>query len=265
MSAIRLQKILSQAGIASRRAAEDLIRDGRVRVNGRVATLGESADPERDAIRVDGKRVRSPLAPSRYLLVNKPRGYVTTVEDPEARDTVMDLLPEGLRRRVRPVGRLDVQTEGLLLVTDDGELAREVTHPATGCPKEYRVKVSGVPGESDVERLRRGIPLDGRRTRPAEIDRISTTGSRGEGNAWLRVVLREGRTRQIRRMFEAIGHPVSKLKRVAIGPIRDDRLPVGAFRELSREEVAALKSSLRARQPSASRLPPPASRPRRSP
>ena len=213
---------------------------------------------------MDGKRVRPPGAPSTYLLLNKPRGYVTAVSDPDARDTVLDLLPEKLRRGVRPVGRLDVQTEGLLLLTDDGELAREVTHPSTGCPKEYRVKVSGVPADNDVERLRRGIPLEGRRTRPAEIERISTTASRGEGNAWFRVVLREGRTRQIRRMFEAVGHPVSKLKRVAIGPIRDDGLPVGAFRELSREEVAALKRSLRSRPGSSpeARVPPgrPASR-----
>jgi 23S rRNA pseudouridine2605 synthase len=271
MPPIRLQKILSRAGIASRRAAEELIREGRVRVNGRVATLGESADPARDAVRVDGRRVRPPAGASTYLLVNKPRGYVTAVSDPESRDTVLDLLPVDLRRGVKPVGRLDVQTEGLLLLTDDGELARDVTHPSTGCPKEYRVKVSGVPVENDLERLRRGISLDGRRTRPAEIERISTTASRGEGNAWFRVVLREGRTRQIRRMFETIGHPVSKLKRVAIGPIRDDRLPVGAFRPLSLKEVEARKRSfhpsrvpgLPSRVPGhASRRPPPGSRPR---
>jgi pseudouridine synthase len=157
----------------------------------------------------------------------------------------MDLLPARVRRGVRPVGRLDVQTEGLLLLTDDGDLARDVTHPSTGCPKEYRVKVSGVPAENDLDRLRRGIVLDGVRTRPAWIERVSTTASRGEGNAWFRVVLREGRTRQIRRMFESIGHPVSKLKRVAIGPVRDERLPVGAYRALSAREVDLLKRSLR--------------------
>jgi 23S rRNA pseudouridine2605 synthase len=132
-----------------------------------------------------------------------------------------------------------------LLLTDDGDLARDVTHPSAGCPKEYRVKVSGVPAENDLDRLRRGIVLDGVRTRPAWIERVSTTASRGEGNAWFRVVLREGRTRQIRRMFESIGHPVSKLKRVAIGPVRDERLPVGAYRALSAREVDLLKRSLR--------------------
>ena len=198
-------------------------------VNGRVATLGEKADPESDAVKVDGKRVRPRSGPRTYLLLNKPKGFVTTVSDPEQRDTVLDLIPGQLRRGVKPVGRLDVQTEGLLLLTDDGDLARLVTHPSTGCAKEYRVKVSGVPDEKKLERLRAGIFLDGVRTRRCEIARISTTGGRGEGNAWLSVVLREGRSRQIRRMFETIGHPVSKLKRVAIGPIRDDRLPVGSL------------------------------------
>jgi pseudouridine synthase len=244
MSPIRIQKILSEAGLASRRQAEEWIREGRVRVNGRLAQLGERADPATDSIKVDGKRVQAREGPRTYLLLNKPRGYVTTVSDPEQRDTVMELLPENLRRGVRPVGRLDVQTEGLLLLTDDGELARFVTHPSTGCLKEYRVKVSGVPAENDLQRLRRGITLEGQRTRPATIENLSTTQSRGEGNAWLRVVLGEGRTRQIRRMFEAIGHPVSKLKRVAIGPIRDERLPVGAFRTLAPREVDALRRSL---------------------
>ena len=243
MPSARLQKILAEAGLASRRAAEDWIREGRVRVNGRVAQLGESADPDRDAIRVDGKRVRPP-ATKTYLLLNKPKGVVTTVSDPEGRRTVLDLLPEGARRRVRPVGRLDVQTEGLLLLTDDGDLAARVAHPRSGCAKEYRVKISGVPGEADLERLRRGIFLDGARTRPCGIERLSTTGSRGEGNSWLRVVLGEGRSRQIRRMFETIGHSVSKLKRTAIGPIRDDRLPVGAIRRLTPQEIRALARSI---------------------
>lgn len=245
MPPIRLQKLIAQAGLASRREAEEWIREGRVRVNGRVAALGERADPERDAVKVDGKRLRSETRPRTYLLLYKPKGFVTTVSDPEQRDTVLDLLPEGLARIVKPVGRLDVQTEGLLLLTDDGDLARDVTHPSRGCAKEYRVKVSGVPAEKDVETLRRGVFLDGRRTRAADVHRVSTTAARGEGNAWFRVVLREGRTRQIRRMFEAIGHPVSKLKRVAVGPIRDERLPVGAFRKLTPAEVQALRTSLR--------------------
>jgi len=245
MAAIRLQKILSQAGLASRREAEQWIREGRVRVNGRVATLGERADLSTDAVKVDGRRVQARSGPKTYLLLQKPRGYVTTVSDPEQRDTVMDLLPDRFRGRVRPVGRLDVQTEGLLLLTDDGDLARDVTHPSSGCPKEYRVKVSGVPGDGDLERLRRGIRLDGVSTRSCTIDRISTTRGREQGNAWFRVTLREGKSRQIRRMFEAIGHSVSKLRRVAIGPIRDDQLPVGAYRELTEREVHALEKSLK--------------------
>jgi pseudouridine synthase len=240
---VRLQKILSAAGLASRREAERWIAQGRVRVNGRVAGLGDRADPERDAIRVDGKRIASALLRKTYLLLNKPRGYVTTVSDPESRDTVLDLLPPGLRRGLKPVGRLDVQTEGLLLLTDDGDLAQRVTHPSSGCPKEYRAKVTGVPEERTLERLRRGIVLEGERTRPCAIERISTTAGRS-GNSWLRVVLRQGRTRQIRRMFELVGHPVSKLKRVAIGPIRDPRLSSGAYRALAPREVEALRRSL---------------------
>jgi pseudouridine synthase len=182
------------------------------------------------------------------------------VEDPEGRDTVLDLLPGKLRRGVKPVGRLDVQTEGLLLLTDDGDLARLVTHPSSGCAKEYMVKVSGEPTEAQLEKLRRGgLRLEGRRLRPCSIERASTTprkakrqdGRQGprresraedsERNAWLHVTLNEGRSRQIRRMFEMIGHPVSKLKRVAIGPIRDAALTPGAYRRLADSEVAALR------------------------
>jgi 23S rRNA pseudouridine2605 synthase len=189
---------------------------------------------------------------------------VTTVDDPEGRDTVLDLLPGKLRKGVKPVGRLDVQTEGLLLLTDDGDLARLVTHPSSGCAKEYMVKVSGDPTESQLEKLRRGgMRLDGKPLRPCTIERSSTTtrkaplrrsdpraGARPaafpkkdeapEGNTWLRVTLMEGRSRQIRRMFEMIGHPVSKLRRVAIGPIRDTALTPGAYRRLADSEVAAL-------------------------
>ncbi|HLN80105.1 MAG TPA: pseudouridine synthase, partial [Thermoanaerobaculia bacterium] len=202
MPPVRVQKIIADAGLASRREAEEWIREGRVRVNGQVIALGDRADADSDTVRVDGKRVRPRTGAKSYVLLNKPKGYVTTVDDPEGRNTVLDLLPPAVRGRVKPVGRLDVQTEGLLLLTNDGELARLVTHPSTGCPKEYRVKVSGVPVEARLERLRRGISLEGRRTRPAKIERISTTARGGEGNSWLRVVLQEERTRQIRRMFE---------------------------------------------------------------
>jgi 23S rRNA pseudouridine2605 synthase len=249
----RLQKILSEAGYASRREAEGWIREGRVTVNGRVAVLGERADPTTDAIKVDGKRIKPPAATRRYVLLNKPRGFVTTVSDPEGRDTVLHLLPESLRRGVRPVGRLDVQTEGLLLLTDDGDLARKIAHPSGGYAKEYRVKVSGVPAEKDLDRLRHGIYLDGERTRPCEIERISTTAGRDKGNTWLRVTLREGRSRQIRRMFETSGHPVSKLRRVAIGPLRDRGLPPGSWRWLASWEVEALRAAPKAASAPASK------------
>jgi pseudouridine synthase len=241
---IRIQKLIASSGLSSRRQAEDWIREGRVEVNGRVAVLGSRVDPEKDSVKVDGRRVRPPAGARTYLLLNKPKGYVTAVSDPSRRDTVLDLVPRALRRAIKPVGRLDVQTEGLLLLTDDGDLARLVTHPSVGCPKEYLVKVSGVPGEEKLSRLRSGIHLDGVRTRPCEIRRLRTTEAGSQGNAWLSVVLREGRSRQIRRMFESIGHPVSKLKRVAIGPVRDERLPVGAVRSLSPREVESLRRSL---------------------
>lgn len=243
LAPVRIQKILAEAGLGSRRAAEEWIREGRVRVNGRVAVLGEKADPEKDSIKLDEKRVRPQAGPRTYLLLNKPKGFVTTVSDPEGRDTVLQLIPGRLRRGVKPVGRLDVQTEGLLILTDDGDLARLVTDPATGCPKEYLVKVSGEPELRELDRLRRGVRLEGQKTRPCQIERVSGTPRRDEqeGNTWLRVTLREGRTRQIRRMFELIGHPVSKLKRVAIGPIRDEKLPPGACRHLDPSEVAALR------------------------
>jgi 23S rRNA pseudouridine2605 synthase len=244
---VRIQKILAQAGLASRREAEEWIREGRVFVNGRVAKLGDRADPGKDAVRVDDKRVQLRAGPKTYILLNKPRGYVTTVSDPQSRDTVLDLLPGGLRRGIKPVGRLDVQTEGLLLLTDDGDLARDLTDPSSGCPKEYRVKVSGQPGEKDLDRLRRGISIERRRTLPSTIERVSTTGRGAEGNTWFRVILTQGRNRQIRRMFELIGHPVSKLKRIAIGSLRDERLPTGAYRRLSEAEVRALRKSFRQR------------------
>lgn len=245
MSEERLQKLLAQAGVASRRAAEELIRSGRVTINGAAASVGDKADPERDAVKVDGRRVVL-AAPFSYLLLNKPRGYITTRSDPEGRPTVYDLLPEGWRRRVAPVGRLDFQTEGLLLLTNDGELAQRIAHPRHGCSKLYRVKVKGQPPEEDLARLRTGMVIDGRRTAPARIER-----SAGQGrptNSWLTIELHEGRSRQIREMFFRIGHPVLKLRRVAIGPISDRRLPLGRFRELSTEEVEALRSGRRPRR-----------------
>ncbi len=245
MSAERIQKLLAQAGVASRRAAETLIRAGRVTINGQVAALGDKADPRQDAVKVDGRRVAL-TAPYAYLLLNKPKGYLTTRSDPEGRPTVYELLPETWRRRVAPVGRLDFHSEGLLLLTNDGELAQRVSHPRYGCAKLYRVKVKGQPGEEDLDRLRAGVVLEGRRTAPARIVRSAARSK--AGNTWLTVELREGRTRQIREMFFRIAHPVLKLRRVAIGPLSDRRLGLGRFRELTAEEVEALRSGRRARR-----------------
>jgi len=244
VSAERLQKILARSGVAARRKAEDLIRAGRVTVNGKIATLGEKADPSRDSIKVDGKRIQTVDA-HRYLLLNKPKGVLTAVSDPNGRPTVIDLVPVAWRRALVPVGRLDFHTEGLLVLTDDGELAQRISHPRFGCRKTYEVKVRGVPPEEALDRLRRGIVLDGRRTSPCRIERLRVTAARGEegGNAWLRVELAEGRTRQIREMFFRIGHSVQKLRRTAIGPIQDPRLPVGALRELTERELRQLHSA----------------------
>jgi pseudouridine synthase len=242
MSAERLQKVLSGAGLCSRREAEEWIAEGRVLVNGKPAVLGQKADPSADAIRVDGKVLRPPAAAARrYILLHKPTGYLSTTSDPEGRPTVLDLLPPVLRKGVKPVGRLDAASEGLILLTDDGDFAQAVSHPSRGVAKTYRVKVWGEPPEKSIERLRRGIVLDRRKTAPAEIDRHHSTARKGEeGNTWYTVVLHEGKSRQIRRMFELIGHPVSKLKRVAIGTLQDDKLPAGAFRKLTETEIRRL-------------------------
>ena len=240
MSEDRLQKIIARAGLASRREAEEMIIAGRVRVNGRVVTeLGTKADALHDHIKVDGKLLKQAEDP-RYILLYKPKEVMTTMEDPEGRTTVVDYL-RGVRERVFPIGRLDFHSEGLLVLTNDGELAYRLSHPSHGTVKTYHVKVKGVPQERLVEKLERGIVLDGKRTRPAEIGRLRTTG-RGddEGNSWFEVKLSEGRTQQIRKMFKAIGHPVAKLKRVAIGQLSDAALQPGQWRDLSPREVRLL-------------------------
>src|SRR5437667_9708259 len=206
----RLQKILSQAGVASRRASERLMLDGRVTVNGAtVRGRGTKADPRRDEIRVDGRRVRIAEHP-RYLLLNKPRGYMTTRSDPQRRPTVVDLLG-GVREYVYPVGRLDFDSEGLLLLTNDGDLAARLTHPRHGVARVYEARVLGVPDAHDLDRLARGVTIDGRRTGPAEVHVVP---GRQEGRATLRIAIREGRNRQVRKMLESIGHPVDHLTRV---------------------------------------------------
>jgi 23S rRNA pseudouridine2605 synthase len=236
----RLQKIIAHAGFASRREAEAMIREGRVTVNGRVVTeLGSKANPRSDHIKVDGKLITRP-EPHRYILLYKPKEVMTTVEDPQGRRTVLQLV-RGVRERIYPVGRLDFHSEGLVLLTNDGELAFKVSHPRHGSVKTYHVKVRGVPEERMIDKLQRGITIEGKRTLPTEIARIKTTGKgEDEGNSWFEVKLREGRTQQIRKMFQAIGHPVSKLRRVAIGPISDPKLTPGVWRELTKQEVKAL-------------------------
>jgi 23S rRNA pseudouridine2605 synthase len=244
VSAERLQKILARAGVAARRKAEDLMREGRVTVNGQVAVLGQKADPATDTIKVDDKRIQCTTS-HRYLLLNKPRGYLTAVEDDKGRPTVIQLVPQHWRKALIPVGRLDYQTEGLLLLTDDGEFAQRISHPRYGCHKTYEVKVKGTPDEAQLDRLRKGIVLEGRRTAPCRITWMKSTGSRDEegGNTWFAVELSEGRTRQVREMFFRIAHPVQKLRRVAIGPLKDTELPVGALRELSDRELLVLRKA----------------------
>jgi 23S rRNA pseudouridine2605 synthase len=243
MSIERLQKIIAAAGIASRRKAEQLITGGLVSVNGQVVTeLGSKADSETDHIRVNGKLLHGAERPV-YLLLNKPKGYVTTLRDPEGRPTVMDLL-HGVSARVYPVGRLDYASEGLLLLTNDGEFANYLMKAASHVPKTYMVKVAGQPTAEGLARLRTGLFIaspNGRRakTSPAKIRLL-----REAGNPWYEITLLEGRNRQIRRMFEAIGHHVEKIKRVRYGALELDVHP-GKFRRLTPQEVTRLKSAVR--------------------
>jgi pseudouridine synthase len=232
---IRLQKIISQAGISSRREAERLILEGRVLVNGSVIReLGAKANLQTDDIRVDGKKIKKE-GQKIYLLLNKPKGCVTTVKDDRGRPTVIDLL-RGMKKKVYPVGRLDFNTEGILLLTNDGDFAQRLAHPRHKIPKTYSVKVSGVPTEKEIRKLSDGVVVFKRKTAPAEVSLDRTTGN----NIWLSITLHEGRKRQIRRMCEIIGHPVIKLKRVKYGFLELGALKVGEYRSLSSQEVKRL-------------------------
>ncbi len=243
----RLQKIISAAGVASRRLAEELIAQGRVEVNGTfVRELGTKADPDHDEIKVDGRRIREQKR-KRYVLLYKPRGYVTTRSDPEGRPTVMDLV-KGVKEYVYPVGRLDYDSEGLLLLTNDGDLAARLMHPSHEIEKVYEARVRGVPAPEDLERLARGVVLDGRRTAPAKLrvaDRPAKRTESGAEHTFVEIVLREGRQRQVRRMFESIGHPVVRLRRMRIGPIVDEQIPIGHWRELDAQELTRLRRAVK--------------------
>jgi pseudouridine synthase len=240
----RLQKIIARAGVTSRRKAEELIIQGRVTVNGKVMTeLGSKADAERDHIKVDGKLLRL-KQPQVYLMLNKPKGYVTTLSDPERRPTVLDLL-KGVRQRVFPIGRLDYDTEGLLLLTNDGELAHALMHPSYEVPKTYLAKVKDVLTDEKIKKLERGVPLPSGKTAPCTIKKVRKT----QENSWLEVTLHEGKKRQVRRMLENAGHPVLKLKRIRYAFLELARLLPGQYRYLTPQEVNRLKALARSPAP----------------
>jgi 23S rRNA pseudouridine2605 synthase len=237
MTRERLQKYLARCGVASRRSSEKIIADGRVRVNGQVATeVGISVEPEHDRVEVDGWVVRPP-ATLTYIALNKPIGVVSTVSDPRGRRTVLDLVPDDAR--VYPVGRLDYDSEGLLLLTDDGDLSLRLTHPRHDVQKEYHALLRGDVTDALLGHLSVGVDLDGKRTAPAKFERLETHPD----GVWIRVVLHEGRNRQVRRMVEAVGLEVVRLVRVRVGSLRLGDLAPGAWRRLSAAEVEALRGS----------------------
>ena len=237
----RLQKLIAQAGLASRRAAEEMILNGEVTVNGKIITeLGTKADPEKDHIKVRGKLINTKLTGERelsYILLNKPKGYLSSAADPQGRPTVTQLV-KGFGR-LFPVGRLDFNTEGLIILTNDGDFSNHVAS-SRKIPKVYEVKVKGLPNENAINKLRRGIRLeDGFKTAPANIKELKST----DRNGWYEVTLHEGHNQQLRKMFDAIGNSVVKLRRVAIGPVSDMNLKVGAYRKLSAKEIEQLRKA----------------------
>ncbi len=236
----RIQKVMAARGLCSRRAAEEMIRAGRVKVNGRPVKLGDSMDAARDELSLDGETVRhNKHAPKLYLMLNKPRGYLTTAADERGRRTVMDLVAD-VGGRVYPVGRLDKDSEGLLLFTNDGDFANKMMHPGSGVAKLYRATVRPRASELQCEKLASGVTLDdGSRTMPASVRVVAAD----EGRSVLEISIREGKNRQIRRMCEAVGLQVARLRRSAVGPLKLGMLKPGAWRELSPAEVRALKGS----------------------
>jgi len=234
----RLQKILADMGIASRRASEEIIIEGRVTVNGQVAVIGMKADPGQDHIKVDGKLLTRPEKKV-YFIFNKPRGVVTSMGDPEGRPSVQDFT-RGIRERVYPVGRLDYDSEGLLILTNDGDLAHAILHPSKKIPKTYLVKIKGALEAEDMDRLRRGIRLDRTVTAPAKVKALRKT----DQNSWIEMIIYEGKKRQIRRMLERVGHPVIRLMRIRINGIEMGEVKPGTFRRMLPEEIEQLRSEV---------------------
>ncbi len=258
MAESRLSKVLAERGLCSRREADAWIREGRVKVNGAVVSEpGTAVDPREDHIKLDGRRLPG-MPRTRYLMMFKPRGHLVTRSDPEGRKTVQELLPK-MRERVDPVGRLDLQTEGLLLFTNDGDLAHKLSHPSSGVPRKYVAKVWRTPTERTLARLRSGVQLEDGRSGPCQVRVLEVTET---GNAWLEVVVGEGRNRLVRRMLQAVNHPVSKLRRVGYGGLSLGELERGETRELTSREVEILRASANGEVAEAARS---SSKPRRKP
>ena len=239
---VRLQKVIADAGVASRRKAEELITAGRVTVNGQVVReLGTRVDPERDHVKVDGRHLKPPQ-PQSFIMLNKPKGVLSTLSDPAGRPTIQHLL-HGVSLRMFPVGRLDYDTEGLLLLTNDGNIAQALLHPRYHVPKTYRAKLKGVLTDDDIQQLERGVQLEDGVTAPAVLKK----GGKAEANSWIEITIYEGRKHQVKRMFEAVGHPVLRLERIRFGPLSLGGLPPGQFRFLTDREANALRSVLQSR------------------
>jgi len=235
----RLQKILSEYGIASRRKAEELIKEGRITVNGQIAHLGQKADPEKDYIKVDGKLLIKP-EPKVYYAFYKPRKVITSLIDPQGRPTIKDFI-KGIKFRVYPVGRLDFDSEGLLLITNDGELAYHVMHPSSEIEKTYLVKVDGIIEPETIEKLKKGIKIDGKLAIPVSVNLVRKL----KANSWIKITLHEGRKRQIRKMLERVGHPVIRLIRIAIDGVKLEELKPGQYRSLTKEEIESLHKKVK--------------------
>lgn len=255
---IRLQKLIASTGLSSRRKAEMLIASGRVSVNGKVVTeLGTKVDPSRDHVKVDGTHLTS-VQPFVYLMLNKPKNVMSTLDDPGGRTTVKDFL-RGVAVRVFPVGRLDFDSEGLMLLTNNGELAQALLHPRYHVPKTYLIKVKGVLDDEEIARLERGVRLDDGMTSPAQVKKVRKV----EANSWLEITIREGRKHQVKRMLDAVGHPVLKLLRIRMGPLSLGNLEPGEFRFLTDREANALRALSDERTASVERGEEPVPRPKR--